>query len=307
MQHVHHKMAIITGGNSGIGWEAANMLAGQGFSILLAVRDLVKGENAKREILDYHPEATIAVLKLDLADLKSVQHFADQFKKRFHSLDLLINNAGIMMPPYGKTKDGFELQFGSNYLGHFALTAHLLPLLAQTPHSRIITLGSLAHNRGAIDFDNLDGTKGYRAKKFYNQSKLANMLFAMELDRRLKKHGIQTLSVACHPGVSATNIFKIGKFDAPLMVRDFANRFLQPPDMGALATIHAATDPGLTGGEYIGPAGKGRRKGYPALDTPHPSAVDQATAEKLWTVSEQLTGVHFDFKAAKAASISIGE
>lgn len=307
MENVHHKIAIITGGNSGIGWEAANMLAGRGFSILLAVRDLVKGENAKREILDYHPEATVAVLKLDLADLASVRHFAVSYKKHFRSLDLLVNNAGIMMPPYGKTKDGFELQFGSNYLGHFALTAHLLPLLAKTPGSRVITLGSLAHNRGAIDFDNLDGSKGYRPKKFYNQSKLANMLFAMELDRRLKKHHIQTISVACHPGVSATNIFKIGKYDAPVLLRDFANRFLQPPDMGALATVHAATEPDLTGGEYIGPAGKGRRKGYPALDTPHPTAVDEALARKLWDVSEQMTGVRFDFETAKNPDGTTGD
>lgn len=131
------------------------------------------------------------------------------------------------------------------------------------------------------------------------------MLFAMELDRRLKQHGIQTISVACHPGVSATNIFKIGKYDAPVLLRDFANRFLQPPDMGALATVHAATEPDLTGGEYIGPAGKGRRKGYPALDTPHPTAVDEALAKKLWDVAEQMTGVRFDFETAKNSGVSI--
>ncbi len=289
------KTAIITGANSGIGFEAAKILAGRGARVILAVRNVEKGTRAKTSIVHAYPYADVRVMHVDVADLASIRFFSEQIKSQLSSLDLLINNAGVMMPPYTLTKDGFELQFGSNHLGHFALVGHLLSLLEKTPNSRIVTTGSLAHNRGKIDFDNLDGSKGYKAKKFYNQSKLANMLFAMELDKRLKRNGFQTISVACHPGISATNIFKFGKWDAPKALRNYANRFLQPPHMGALATVHAATDEGLTGGEYIGPDGKGAKKGFPALEMPHPAALDETVADKLWTVSEQLTGVTFDF------------
>lgn len=290
------KTAIITGGNSGIGLEAAKILAGKGMRIILAVRNEVKGASARKEILSIHPQAAIEIRLLDVADLASIRAFADRMLRDFESLHLLINNAGVLMPPYSKTRDGFEMQFGSNHLGHFALTALLFPLLDKTPDSRIVTIGSLAHSRGTIDFDNLDGSKGYKAKQFYNQSKLANMLFALELDRRLKKHGSRTISVVCHPGVSATNIFKLGNRDAPLFLRNLANKYyLQPPAIGALATVYAATNPDLKGGEYIGPDGAGRRKGYPTLETPHPAAFDQAVAERLWQVSEELTGVKFEF------------
>lgn len=289
------KTAIITGANSGIGFEAAKILAGRGARVILAVRNVEKGTQAKTSIVRAYPYADVKVMHVDVADLASIRFFSEQIKSQLSSLDLLINNAGVMMPPYTLTKDGFELQFGSNHLGHFALVGHLLPLLEKTPNSRIVTTGSLAHNRGKIDFNNLDGSKGYKAKKFYNQSKLANMLFAMEFDKRLKRNGFQTISVACHPGISATNIFKFGKWDAPKVLRNYANRFLQPPHMGALATVHAATDEGLTGGEYIGPDGKGAKKGFPALEMPHPAALDETVADKLWTVSEQLTGVAFDF------------
>ncbi|MFD1032330.1 oxidoreductase [Metaplanococcus flavidus] len=288
--------AIITGANSGIGLEAAKVLAGKGMLVILAVRNTSKGTIARKEILTIHPEANIEIRLLDVADLASVRSFASGVLRDFGSLDLLVNNAGVMMPPFSKTTDGFEMQFGSNHLGHFALTALLLPLLNRTPDSRVVTIGSLAHSRGAIDFDNLDGSKGYKAKKFYNQSKLANMLFALELDRRLKRHGYQTISVACHPGVSATNIFKLGNRDAPLLLRKLANRYyLQPPAIGALATVYAALDPKLQGGEYIGPDGPGRRKGYPVLETPNSSALDEEVAKRLWQVSEELTGIKFNF------------
>lgn len=291
------KKVIITGGNSGIGLEAAKLLAGKGMRIILAVRSETKGAAARKQILALHPEGHVELRMLDVADLTSVRSFANGILRDFNSMDILINNAGVMIPPYSKTKDGFEMQFGSNHLGHFAMTALLLPLLEQTPDSRIVTIGSLAHNRGAIDFENLDGAKGYKAKKFYNQSKLANMLFALELDRRLKKNGCQTISVVCHPGVSGTNIFKVGKRDAPLFLRNLANKYyLQPPAIGALSTVYAATAPELKGGEYIGPDGPGRRKGYPALETPHPSALDEEVAKRLWEVSEQLTGIKFNFK-----------
>jgi len=213
----------------------------------------------------------------------------------FHSLDILINNAGVMVPPYQQTKDGFELQFGSNHLGHFALTGLLLPLLKKTPNSRVISLSSIAHRGGAIFFDNLDGSKGYKPMMFYRQSKLATLLFAKELDQRLKQHGISTISLACHPGVSATNLFKIGKRDAPAYLKSIVNLFLQPAHMGALPTVYAATEKSLTGGEYIGPDGKGNRKGNPKIETPASGVYNAETMKKLWEVSETLTGVTFDF------------
>jgi len=289
------KTCIITGANSGIGLEAAKVLAKKGAQVVMAVRNVEKGYAARETILKMHKNAELEVMKLDLADLASVRAFAKDFSSRYDSLDLLLNNAGVMTPPYSKTKDGFELQFGSNHLGHFALTGLLLPLLKRTPNSRVVTVSSLAHRGSSILFDNLDGSKGYKAMKFYGQSKLANLMFAKELDKRLKEHGIQTLSLACHPGVSATNLFKFGRSEAPKLFKGLMNRVLQPAEMGALPTLYAATEPSLTGGEYIGPNGRGRVRGYPSIDTPHFVANDEAATKKLWELSEKLTGVEFDF------------
>ena len=200
-----------------------------------------------------------------------------------------------MIPPYGKTKDGFKLQFGSNHIGHFALTGLLLPLLKKTPGSRVVTLSSIAHRGASIDFDNLDGSKGYKAMKFYGQSKLANLLFAKELDNRLKLHGIETISVACHPGISNTNLFNLGKGETPKYMKGLMKLFSQPAAMGALPTIYAAADDSLNGGEYIGPDGRGNRKGYPAIEIPAPGVFNEVTMNRLWQVSEELTGVQFDF------------
>lgn len=289
------KIAIITGANSGLGLETAKVFAQLGAQVILAVRDIEKGKTAQQQILEESSRATVEVMKLDLSDLDSVREFAERFTSRFHSLDLLINNAGVMVPPYAKTKDGFELQFGSNHLGHFALTGLLLPLLIHTENSRVVTLSSLAHRGAAIDFDNLDGSKGYKGMKFYGQSKLANLMFATELDKRLKQHGLSTLSIACHPGISATNLFKFGKREAPRIFKGLMNRYFQPAAMGALPTVYAATDPDLRGGEYIGPDGKGQRKGYPALEKPDAAVNDEAIRNKLWEVSEKLSGVTFNF------------
>ena len=289
------KTAIITGANSGLGLETAKTFARLGARIILAVRNLDKGQTAKQEILDESPEATIDVMQLDLSDLESVRAFAETFTSRFDSLDLLVNNAGVMTPPYAKTKDGFELQFGSNHLGHFALTGRLLPLLLRTENSRVVTLSSLAHRNSAIYFDNLDGSKGYKAMKFYGQSKLANLMFATELDDRLKQHGLATQSMACHPGISSTNLFKIGGREMPRIFKGLMNRYLQPATMGALPTVYAATATSLTGGEYVGPDGKGQRRGYPTLEKPDPAVNDEASRQKLWDVSEKLTGVTFNF------------
>lgn len=293
------KTAIITGANSGIGLEAMKVFIDEGVKVIMAVRNEEKAQAEKAWILAGQPEAKIEIMHLDLADLSSVRAFAEGVKAKLENLDLLINNAGVMTPPYSKTKDGFEMQFGGNHLGHFALTGLLLPLLITTEGSRVVTLSSLAHKGASIDFDNLDGSKGYKAMKFYQQSKLANLLFAQELDKRLKQHGLPTISIGCHPGISATNLFKFGKSDAPGWLKTLMHRFLQPPEMGALPTVYAATDPNLKGGEYIGPDGKGQRKGYPAIDTPHASANDQAVSARLWEVSEQLTGVTFPFSTIK--------
>ncbi|MFP3322368.1 oxidoreductase [Planococcus sp. SIMBA_160] len=289
------KTAIITGANSGLGLETAKSFARLDARIILAVRNLDKGTAAKQEILDESFEATIDVMQLDLSDLESVRAFAEAFTSRFDSLDLLVNNAGVMTPPYAKTKDGFELQFGSNHLGHFALTGRLLPLLLQTENSRVVTLSSLAHRNSAIYFDNLDGSKGYKAMKFYGQSKLANLMFATELDERLKQHGLATQSMACHPGISSTNLFKVGGREMPRIFKGLMNRYLQPATMGALPTVYAATASSLTGGEYVGPDGKGQRRGYPTLEKPDPAVNDEAVRQKLWDVSEKLTGVTFNF------------
>jgi NAD(P)-dependent dehydrogenase (short-subunit alcohol dehydrogenase family) len=295
IQDLTGKRVIITGANSGIGLEAAKALGQKGAEVILAVRNLQKGTQAIDSIKKEHPLAKLVVMELNLSDLTSVRDFARNFSKSYDSLDLLINNAGVMIPPYQKTKDGFELQFGTNHLGHFALTGLLLPLLKKTPNSRVVTLSSLAHRGASIFFDNLDGSKGYKAMKFYGQSKLANLLFAKELDNRLKQHGISTISLACHPGISSTNLFKLGKKDTPSWyLKALMKVFLQSASMGSLPTLYAATDKKLIGGEYIGPDGRGNRKGNPAIETPASGVYHPETMKMLWEVSEKLTGVTYD-------------
>lgn len=293
---VKGKRVIITGANSGIGFEAAKAFAQKGAEVILAVRNVQKGKQAIESIKKENPLATLVVMELNLSDLASVKDFAQSFSKLYNSLDLLINNAGVMIPPYQKTKDGFELQFGTNHLGHFALTGLLLPLLKKTPNSRVVTLSSLAHRGASIFFDNLDGSKGYKAMKFYGQSKLANLLFAKELDNQLKQHDISTISLACHPGISSTNLFKLGKKDTPpWYLMALMKVFLQSANMGALPTLYAATEKSLIGGEYIGPDGRGNRKGNPEIETPASGVYHPETMKRLWEVSEKLTGVSYDF------------
>lgn len=286
---VSGKRVIITGANSGIGFETAKSLADKSAHVILAVRNEEKGTQAIADLKKHNPDANVQLIRLDLADLTAIKAFVETYSNQFDSLDLLINNAGVMMPPYSKTKDGFEMQFGSNHLGHFALTGRLLPLLKKTTGSRVVTLSSLAHRGASIDFNNLDGSKGYKAFKFYGQSKLANLLFSKELDHRLKANDINTLSIACHPGIAATNLFKMK------LVQPLIKLFTQPAYMGALPSIYAATEDRLVGGEYIGPDGKGNRKGYPAIEHPAAGVYDDDTMKRLWEVSEQLTQVHYDF------------
>lgn len=303
-QNLRGKRVIITGANSGIGYETAKALADKGAQVILAVRDKEKGNKAIVDLKADNPDISVQMMLLDLADLNKIQSFAETYSAQFDSLDVLINNAGVMMPPYSKTRDGFELQFGGNHLGHFALTGLLLPLLKKTRDSRVVTLSSIRYRGASIDFNNLDGSKGYRAPKFYGQSKLANLLFSKELDNRLKSSGIETLSIACHPGISSTNLLKKialsrqtmgGKFLLPFA--KLVNHFSQPASMGALPSIYATTETSLVGGEYIGPDGKGNRSGYPAIEHPANSVYNEDTMKRLWDVSEQLTGIHFDFSS----------
>jgi len=290
------KKIIITGGGSGIGLEAAKVLAVKGASVTLAVRNV---ERAKRIIEKFHsanPDPALTAMHLDLADLKSTKDFADRYRSEHDHLDILINNAGVMIPPYRRTKDGFESQFGTNHLGHFALTAHLLPILIATPLSRIVITSSIAARKGIIHFDNLDGSRGYNPMVFYRQSKLANLLFAIELQHRLEQARISAISVACHPGISVSNLLSrgSGKEASPLL-KKMMRIVAQPAHKGALPTLYAATHPDLKGGEYIGPDGPGNRKGNPVKTTEASQLFNAELAVKLWEVSEDLTGVKYPF------------
>ena len=285
---------LITGANHGIGFAAAGTLASKGADLVIAVRNTDKGDRAAAKIREKHPDASVEVMHLDLADLESVRQFAVSFAARFDRLDVLINNAGVMIPPYSKTKNGFELQFGTNHLGPFALTAHLLPLLLATPLSRIATISSIAARRAQIRFDNLDGSKGYSPMTFYRQSKLANLLFAMELQNRLEVAGASTISVACHPGISVTNLLSRGSGkETGRIMKAMMGIVAQPASRGALPTLYAATHPDLRGGEYIGPDGPGNTKGYPVLTNDPARLYKPDLAAKLWEVSEAMTGVRY--------------
>lgn len=292
--NLEKKLAIVTGGSSGIGFEAAKGLASKGAKVILAVRNLDKGEVARKSITDEFPFADVELMYLDLSDLSSIKEFAHKFLEKHAHLNLLINNAGVFCPPHKFTKDGFELQFGTNYLGHFALTGQILSALLATPGSRVVNISSIATRSGEIYFDNLDGKKGYHRMKYYRQSKLANLLFAVELNNRLKKAGAPTISLACHPGVTVTNLASLGSGKkSGLIVRMIFKMYAQPTEMGALPTLFAATDPSLKGGEYIGPDGKLNKKGYPAISDEANTLFKEDVAKRLWDVSEKLTGIVF--------------
>lgn len=285
------KTVIVTGSSSGIGYEAARVLANKGATVIIAVRSLEKGKAAADKILDQKKDADIKVLKLDLANLASVREFAAEFNKAHARLDLLINNAGVMIPPYSKTADGFELQFGTNHLGHFALTGQLLDVLINTKGARIVNVSSGAHKSGKLDFDDLTWEKRrYSAWKAYGDSKIANLYFTFKLNRKLKENGFDTIATAAHPGWTATELQR------HTGIIEFLNRFFaQDISMGALPTLRAAFDVNAKGGEYFGPEGFMEMRGYPVEVKPNNLAKDAQIAERLWEVSEQLTGVKFDF------------
>ena len=298
------RTAIITGANSGIGFEAAKALAGKGAHVILAVRSEAKGQHALDAIRAAHPQASLEMMLLDLADLHSIGEFSNNYLEHNEKLDLLINNAGVMAIPYRETADGFEMQFGSNHLGHFALTGRLLEPLLTTPGSRVVTVSSALHQSGRMNFDDLMGRQHYEKRAAYAQSKLANLLFAYELDRRLKTIGARgsvkpsTISLGVHPGYANTNLQEAG----PIMEGSTLGRwameianilFAQSAAMGALPTLYGATEPGLQGSEYIGPNGFMGMRGYPAPTRSNERSHDLELATRLWQISEELTGVKY--------------
>jgi NAD(P)-dependent dehydrogenase (short-subunit alcohol dehydrogenase family) len=291
------KIAIVTGANSGIGYETARALANKGAIAILACRNKDKGEAAVRQIIRDHPGAKAEFMLLDLSDLASVRRFANQFATHYDRLDILVNNAGIMAIPFGKTADGFELQLGTNHLGHFALTGLLLHRIVCTPQARVVTVSSGGHRFGEIDFDNLNAEKRYDRTRAYAQSKLANLLFTYELQRRFEGAGVDAIAVAAHPGWTATNL------QAHWRVVRFLNPFLaQKPEMGALPTLYAGTAPDVRGGDYYGPDGRGELRGYPTRVRSSDRSYDAAVAARLWTVSEGLTGVLYPWLALQKTS-----
>lgn len=283
------RVAVVTGANSGIGFETARMLALKGARVVLACRHPDRGAAALGQIQAETSPARATLALLDLSDLDSVTTFAAAFAARYERLDLLVDNAGVMVPPLGRTRQGFELQLGINHLGHFALTGRLLPLLARTPGARIVVVSSVAQHVGRIDLDDLNWQRRrYRAAAAYAQSKLANMMFALELQRRLTASGSSLRATAAHPGWTATELQRTAAIGRRL------NRFfaMKPAD-GALPTLRAATDADAAGGSYWGPSRFFGLNGPPAPARVSRRARDEAVAEKLWEASEKLTGVSF--------------
>lgn len=292
------RTALVTGGNSGLGLETARALAARGASVLIACRGQAKAQQAIADIRGGLPEARLAFLPLDLSDLASVRRCAEQFAATQARLDILCNNAGVMATPEGRTRDGFETQFGTNHLGHFALTGLLMPQLRATPGARVVVVSSLAHRSGPHRLHDPNWERSrYSPAAAYGWSKLANLMFALELDRRLRKAGIEAKAVAAHPGYTATNI-GFGDFTAPTSLKgrvmQLGNRLLaQSAARGALPTLYAATATDVQGGEYIGPDGPLEFRGHPVRVRPNRHAADLDAAARLWALSEQLTGLRY--------------
>jgi NAD(P)-dependent dehydrogenase (short-subunit alcohol dehydrogenase family) len=282
------RLAVVTGANTGLGFETAQALAARGASVVLAVRNVEKGKQAADRIAAGAPGATVTVQELDLSSLDSVRAAAAELRAGHPRIDLLICNAGVMYPPKQTTKDGFELQFGTNHLGHFALTGLLLEQLLPVPGSRVVTVSSVGHRMQArINFDDLQWERSYSRVRAYGQSKLANLMFTYELQRRLSGAGT-TIAVAAHPGFAATELMRhtpVAAVVTPLFSQDAA--------MGALPVLRAATDPSVLGGQYYGPGGFLGLRGYPKLAASSRRSHDEAVQRRLWAVSEELTGVTF--------------
>lgn len=298
MPNLAGKIAVVTGANSGLGYEITRALANKGATIVLAVRDLSKGSSAVEKLRVECADATLSVIRLDLAELASVRAFSEAFGKQHTALDILVNNAGLMATPFRLTADGFEMQFGVNHLGHFALTGMLLPQLRRSIGSRVVTVSSGMHSFGKADFDQANDPSSYRRWEAYGRSKLANLLFAYELQRRFDACRIDTMSVAAHPGYAATNLQSTGaQMDGSRVLKtilSLSNRlFAQSAKMGALPILYAATASGVAGGGYFGPGGPFEARGYPHRVDSSRISRDQLAAAQLWAVSEKLTGVRY--------------
>jgi NAD(P)-dependent dehydrogenase (short-subunit alcohol dehydrogenase family) len=289
------KIAVVTGSNTGLGFETALALAQKEAKVILACRNMTKAEGAKNKILKAVPNADIDILQIDLSKLSSVRDFATNYQAKYNQLDLLINNAGVMMPPYTETEDGFELQFGANHLGHFLMTGLLLDTIVKTPNSRIVALSSLAHKNGNINFDDLQSKKKYSALGAYGQSKLANIMFAFELQRRLEKAGHQnTISVAAHPGVSLTELVRhMPKLIISFFGATIGRLVTHPPKEGAKPTLLAALGENVQGGDYYGPTGFNEMKGKAGKATFTKLSRNEEIARRLWEVSEELVGYKY--------------
>jgi NAD(P)-dependent dehydrogenase (short-subunit alcohol dehydrogenase family) len=286
------RTAVVTGANSGLGLVTTRELARAGASVVMACRNLDKGHAAVDQVRAAVPGAQVQLEELDLGSLASVRGFAERFRASRDGLDLLINNAGVMAAPRRQTADGFELHLGTNHLAHFALTNLLLSQMEGREDARVVTLSSNAHKtvRG-IAFDNLNGERRYFRWNAYGQSKLANLLFALELDRRLRGSGSTVKSVAAHPGYAATNLQSAAAPLVDRLVMTVANAVVaQSDEMGALPVLYAATEPGLEGGTYVGPDGVAEQRGHPKVVQPNGRARDPETARRLWEVSERMTG-----------------
>ncbi|MEM1326898.1 MAG: oxidoreductase [Bacteroidota bacterium] len=289
------RIAVVTGSNTGLGYETALAIAKKEAKVILACRNKTKAENARREMLKTVPDADIDILLIDLSKLDSVREFAENYQRKYDRLDLLINNAGVMMPPYTKTEEEFELQFGANHLGHFLLTGLLLDVLLKTPNSRVVSLSSLAHKNGEINFDDLQSEEKYSASKAYGQSKLACLMFAYELQRRLEKAGhTNTISVAAHPGVSPTELIRhLPKFLVTVLSATIGKLVTHPPEEGAKPTLMAALNADVEGGDYFGPTGFQEMKGEAGKVDSTDLSKDEQVAERLWQISEELVGFEY--------------
>jgi len=298
------RTAVITGANTGLGYETAAALAGRGARVVLGVRNLEKGRQAVARIAAATPGAEVELQELDLTSLESVRAAAAQLRSGHDRIDLLINNAGVMHTPKSTTKDGFELQFGTNHLGHFAFTGLLLDRLLPVAGSRVVTVSSIGHRiRAAIHFDDLQWDRRYSRVGAYGQSKLANLLFTYELQRRLAPHGT-TIAVAAHPGGSNTELMR--NLPRPITAASalLVEPLMQGADLGALPTLRAATDPGALGGQYFGPDGFQEIRGYPKVVASSAQSHDVELQRRLWAVSEELTGVVYPVSSLGSSSLS---
>ncbi len=289
------KVVVVTGANSGIGLEAARVLARTGADTILACRSVERGQRAIDELRAEIPGSTVELMMLDLGSLASIERFARAFIRSRPRLDVLINNAGIMAVPYSQTEDGFESQMGTNHLGHFALTGRLLELLLATTGARVVTISSVAHRAGKMDFSNLlFENRGYSPFRAYWRSKLANLLFTYELQRRFESAGADALSLAAHPGFSSTDIGRhLGRHWYSRLERPLLHTFSQRPSMGALPALRAAVDSKVKGGQYYGPGGFLGLRGSPVLVKSNAASRNQQHARQLWQASEKLTGTHY--------------